>query len=299
MLVQSVGEKLRQARVRKGLQVSDLELLTGIDSHCILIMELDQCHLLPEDKRRSYVTMFAETVGLDVDIILEQWDAEQSGISNLPYNHLANDTDIEESNLFTGSVRPSRRQRRQPKKSSKGLVLLLAVASLLVLLFGAYRFWPTIKTYWQPSAKPKVTQVTKPGSSPKIQEVTEPAPLVDDKPKATIALEGEGNHVIATVTTSHMPVTVSFALEEADSSWVALTNSDLGEAGVLLNPSQSTYETALWEGTTTALISLGVSQGLTVKVNDVPLDLAPFTTGDVLYITLVLSSDANAHQDNQ
>lgn len=288
MLVQTVGEKLRQARVRKGLQVSDLELLTGLDSHLILIMELDQFDLLPEENYRSYLATFAEAVGLNAEAMLKQSDAERFEKPSFSYDH-ANDSDVEESNLFTDSVRASRRQRQQHRRSAKGFVWLLLFLALSAVLFLAYRFLPTALAHWQQSSQPQVEKVAKPKeetSQPVEQEVKPEEPA-----KATISVEGEGNYLTARVQTNHYPVTVDFALDGAESSWVALTNSDLGEAGILLDVSTQSYQTRLWDGTSTALISLGVSRGVTVKINDVPLDLSLLATGDLAYITLVLVAD--------
>lgn len=295
MVVQSVGDKLRQARVRKGLQVSEIEALTGIESHLLLAMELDQFSLLPEDKSDLYLENFAKAVGLNATEMLAQCEVERTNKPQMTYDY-TNDSDIEESNLFIGSTRVSRLDRRRPKKSSGFVKMLLSLAILAGLIFLAYRYYPTISAYVSNTFFPKSSpKAVKKDVSDKVEEVTPVVEeVVEEKPKTSIVVEGGGNHLTARITTSESPVRVSFSLDGAESSWVGLTSSDLGELGTLLDANQPSFQTSLFEGTTEAVMSFGISKGVTVMINDVPLDLSLFETDALSSVTLIISPEAVA-----
>lgn len=289
MVVQSVGDKLRQARVRKGLQILDIEQLTGIDSHLILVLELDQFTLLSDEDCRSYLTTFSETVGLAANDIIMDYESQKNQKPSFNYDY-SNDCDIAESNLFTGSVRQSRTQKHHSKKMSKRPILIgLAFLTFLGMLWFIYPYLklPIIDIASKNDSTPKVND------SKKVEEkvdkkVDEKKEDVVTEPSTMITVEQSEGYLTATVQTQSTPVSVSFELESAESSWVALTNSNLGEGGILLDQVTKTYKTDLYDDTSNTWMTLGIVDGLSIKINDVKLDLSPFETASPTYVSLII-----------
>ncbi|EIQ82975.1 UNVERIFIED_CONTAM: helix-turn-helix domain-containing protein [Streptococcus canis] len=61
----SLGEVLRESRVGKNITLDDIESKTGISSHYLLAMELDQFKIIPEEKFDQFLKEYADIVELD------------------------------------------------------------------------------------------------------------------------------------------------------------------------------------------------------------------------------------------
>ncbi|MGT2887848.1 helix-turn-helix domain-containing protein [Streptococcus didelphis] len=67
----TLGELLRETRVSKNITLDEIENSTGISSHYLLAMELDQFRIIPEEKLDSYLKQYADMVFLDYPMVKE------------------------------------------------------------------------------------------------------------------------------------------------------------------------------------------------------------------------------------
>ena len=81
-------------------------------------------------------------------------------------------------------------------------------------------------------------------------------------------------------------VEISISLAGAESSWVSVTNSEAGDGGTLLTSNDNSLTTKLLSGTTSSVITLGVTAGVTVTINGQAVDLSNLASTSVSYITL-------------
>lgn len=74
----SLGELLRETRVGKNITLDEIEAKTGISSHYLLAMELDQFKIIPEEKFGHFLKQYADIVGLDFDSLKRLYQLQVS-----------------------------------------------------------------------------------------------------------------------------------------------------------------------------------------------------------------------------
>ncbi|WP_159560134.1 helix-turn-helix domain-containing protein [Streptococcus halichoeri] len=65
----SLGDLLRETRVSKQITLDDLERKTGISSHYLLAMELNQFKIIPTNDIDYFLRVYGQEVGLDFDLL--------------------------------------------------------------------------------------------------------------------------------------------------------------------------------------------------------------------------------------
>ena len=121
-----IGETLRDARMRQGVDVSEVELSTKIRAKYIRALENEEWGLLPGPTFvKTFLRTYAEFLGLDAPLLVEDYKQQYEGYSDFD---------------LVGITPPSRpRERRPPRRHgpSRGLILglvLLGIVALLVVL---------------------------------------------------------------------------------------------------------------------------------------------------------------------
>ena len=131
-----IGDTLREARMRQGLDIADVEDRTKIRAKYLRALENEEWGLLPGHTFvKTFLRTYAEQVGLDAHLLVEEYRL----------NHEAEEPDIQPIASTPAARRDARtRDRRRgpaPSPPRRGAVVALAavalVAFLLVLgLFG-------------------------------------------------------------------------------------------------------------------------------------------------------------------
>lgn len=131
-----IGEKLREARMRQGLDIADVEERTKIRAKYLRALENEEWSLLPGHTFvKTFLRTYAEQVGIDPHMLVEEYRV----------GHEGEEVDVAPIASKPASRRdPRTRDRRRgsaPGPPGRGVVLALAaavvVAFLLVLgLFG-------------------------------------------------------------------------------------------------------------------------------------------------------------------
>ncbi len=77
--VQTLGEKMRRARKRKGIDLVEAELATKIRAKYLEALESGDFELLPNDVYvKGFLTVYAQYLGLDPNKVEELYDMEKS-----------------------------------------------------------------------------------------------------------------------------------------------------------------------------------------------------------------------------
>lgn len=126
-----IGQKLKAARIEKGLTIDDLQQKTKIQKRYLIAIEEGQFDQLPGDFYvRAFVKQYSEEVGLDSNELLNEYDASlQSDKATIVENESANN-----------QTRKSRdeedpRMEMIKKYLPQGIVILLVVV-ILGAIFG-------------------------------------------------------------------------------------------------------------------------------------------------------------------
>lgn len=340
MSEKSLGEVLRESRVGKNITLDDIESKTGISSHYLLAMELDQFKIIPEEKFDQYLKDYADIVELDfitlkrryhyqvnakkksdtksvTEIVEEKLSQkrlrEKMATGGMPYPHYTSTppkktqetlvipvktVGLDSKTLVKAAI-PAASQfknddRLVPKKanvsrsrrydngdrSKKSIVPafilgLVALAIIGVIFFGVWK-------QFEKGQRAKEAEVTLLEASKKSKAASKES---SSEPQTQITTEGADNYLVATVTKSKETVDITVSLTDAESSWISLTNSEIGESGTTLTQESPTYTTTLPADVTESLLTLGITKGVSVTVDEQPLDLSALTSTDLSYIT--------------
>src|SRR5205085_2564409 len=75
--MQAIGERLREARMRQGLDVTEVEVATKIRAKYLRALENDEFSMLPgKTYAKSFLRTYAEYLGLDAHLLVEEYRAQ-------------------------------------------------------------------------------------------------------------------------------------------------------------------------------------------------------------------------------
>jgi cytoskeletal protein RodZ len=126
--MQAIGERLREARMRQGLDLTEVEVATKIRAKYLRALENDEFSMLPGSTYvKSFLRTYAEYLGLDAQLLVEEFRAqhEPRGEGEMP------------SFAPPGRARPPRERRGGGGGMAIGPGVLAVAAVLLVLLLLA------------------------------------------------------------------------------------------------------------------------------------------------------------------
>lgn len=298
----TVGDLLREARNKKGLALQNIERSTGIATHNLLAIELDQFSLIETDKLESYLQTYAKEVEVPYASLMaasgfpnfaeptpapvQETVAPVAPIS-VEKQVKANFETIVKNNPAPQSTpanlrRTDGRSGKSGKEKSGGFFKL--VVSLLLtaaVLFAGYTLYKqyfannlTKKDVSESSTSASESSSSSTPASSSTTASSSSAPASDTK----LAVTGGGDYLEVKAITSTKPVKVELSLSGAEKSWVSMVNSDLGEVGTMLNSEQPKLTATMFDGVTQGILYLGVTKGVTVKINDQTLDMSSLTS---------------------
>ncbi|MCU9533840.1 helix-turn-helix domain-containing protein [Streptococcus sp. CSL10205-OR2] len=188
----------------------------------------------------------------------------------------------------------SKNQREAKKQSGSFLpIVLLSLLAIGIVVFIGYFVINQVHIPFLSTDNNPSTSVSETSSSETI-ETNEQATTTEASNEPTnsstqtnLVVTGGGDSLSVNVTNGTRPVEVVISLDGVESSWVSLTNSSLGEGGILLDAQNTSYTTTLTEGATSAELTLGISRGVRVTVNGEQLDTS-LLEGSPSYITFTI-----------
>ena len=269
MRQKSIGEVLREARESRGWTFADIQRMTKIQARLVQALEYNDFEAIPDpDYTRSFLQRYAEVLDLDASVILHAYDSK----SLVVYYEAGEESD---ANIDLRRNVKSKKAR----KSYLPLIYLL-LAAIFILIFVAYIVSQRIQNQaiTPPSTSYSVVSSTSDSSS--MAQTTETAPSStssssSEPSTAELTTSGGGSNLEVMVTGASKPVEVELSVTTA-TSWVSLSDTDLA-GGATLSPENTTVTVTVPETVTNTTLTLGVVEGVTVRVAGQDLDLSALT----------------------
>ncbi|MCY7186017.1 helix-turn-helix domain-containing protein [Streptococcus gallolyticus] len=311
MREQTIGEILREARVAKHLTLEEVEEKTAIPSPHLLALELEQFKLIPKDKIETYLQQYSEAVELDTADLLEKYheqevdssDEEQEehvvestttnteSIVKTPQDETISIAKSASDDSFIIGSRSSRYKGKEKTNSYLPIVMLCLVA-LGILAFVSFVTWNQLQSdsnnaSTSYSVVHSSSSTTTDSTSSESSSSTSESSSSEEDTSLKMSTEGSGNSLTVNLSNVTDSLTVEISLSGADSSWVSVTNSESNDSGTLLSSTGTTSYTAILpSGTTSSLITLGVTEGVTVTIDGQEVDTSALTSTTLSYITI-------------
>ncbi len=269
MRQKSIGEVLREARESRGWTFADIQRMTKIQARLVQALEYNDFEAIPDpDYTRSFLQRYAEVLDLDASVILHAYDSK----SLVVYYETGEEAD---ANMDL-------RRNVKPKKARKSYLPLiyLLLAAIFILIFVAYIVSQRIQNQAITPPSTSYSVVTSTSDSSSMAQTTETAPSSTSSSSsapstAELRTSGGGSNLEVTVTGASKPVEVELSVTTA-TSWVSLSDTDLA-GGATLSPENTTVTATIPETVTNTTLTLGVVEGVTVRVAGQELDLSALT----------------------
>lgn len=302
MREQTIGEILREARVAKHLTLEDVEEKAAIPSPHLLALELEQFKLIPKDKVETYLQQYGEAVELDTADLLEKYHEQEVGSSDEEQEeHVVESTtniesivktpqdetisiakSVSDDSIIIGSR--SSRYKGKEKTNSYLPIVMLCLVALGILAFVSFVTWNQLQSDSKNASTSysvvhsSSATTTDSTSSESASSTSESSSSKEDT-SLKMSTEGSGNSLTVNLSNVTDSLTVEISLSGANSSWVSVTNSESNDSGTLLSSTGTTsYTAVLPSGTTSSLITLGVTEGVTVTIDGQEVDTSALTS---------------------
>ena len=116
-----IGNSLREARLRQGLEIPRIEAETKIRGKYLRALEEEQFEVLPGDTYvKGFLRTYADYLGLDGQLYLDEYSSRFAASEEIPFAQ-------------STSTQPRRRQRRR-MEANLVVVALAAIVAITVLV---------------------------------------------------------------------------------------------------------------------------------------------------------------------
>jgi len=267
-----IGDILREAREEQGLSLDDIQETTKIQKRYLVAIEQDAFHALPgRFYARAFIKEYAQAVGLDPTVILEDFD----------------ESTIEEEKEETVQYTRFDRSKRTEEKNSSILSFLptvIVVILVIGIIFVAYTLLQKSSTndgdVETPQENDEIIREKNDSQQPNSDEADENEGAEDEEDEAPDEEEdetdtnrfeveevGEENSPLSTLTYYYSGDEIILALEPTGDTYVQILNGN----------EQVLFEESLTEGTEVedidltgeerVYLNIGNAPGLTVTLN--------------------------------
>lgn len=279
MAFETIGEKLRQARLNKKISLDELQQITKIQKRYLEAIDNDDFDQLPgKFYVRAFIRQYAEAVGEDGEHLVDVFDGKRK---------LSAGTIVErpEPETVNGSRKAMHQEESHPSKFWTSLpVILLGLVALAIIVVVGYMTWQDRQA--DPIIGGSASSVTVDGSveqtasstkestqaSSTVESTTEST--VEEKKMAITAGQDTGSAIAVSITDATKPVTLEFTAVNRVWIGVMVDNAYVYQGTLAANETQSTQ---LPETATNATITLGAASNATIKANG---EVVPVNPGE-------------------
>ncbi|MGM0276357.1 helix-turn-helix domain-containing protein [Enterococcus sp. AZ080] len=283
MAFETIGEKLRQARLNKKISLDELQQMTKIQKRYLESIDQNEFDQLPgKFYVRAFIRQYAEAVGEDGDYLVDVFDGKKSFADEIIKKR-------PEPETVSGSRKAMHEEEKNLTKFWTSLpVILLGLVAVAIITVVAYMSWqdrqsePIIGgTASTVSVDGSITEEEPESSESTVESTVESTTKSTEEEKKMIITPGQdtGSALSIEVKDAKKPITLEFTASERVWIGVQLNNTfDYHYQETLV--ANDTKTTELPENTTNAMITLGAASNATVKLNgeELPINAGPNNT---------------------
>lgn len=284
-----IGQKLRTARIEKGYTLDDLQQITKIQKRYLIAIEEGNFDALPGDFYvRAFIKQYADTVGIDSDALLTQF--QQDIPDTQPQEYVEQSVESQSRKTRAVADKPVNKLRRYLPQIVIAVVAVLIIAVAYVVTFKSSQAdkqaIPDTASSVTVSSKKK-TSTSKQASS-KSSSTADKSKSASRKKqsssskqasnKLSVAVAAEANAAQA-VTVKNWPTTANTITVGASKSaaWVeVLINGTATWQGTLAAGADHTVD--LPAGTKSFAVKSGNATATTIKLNKTNVDISNGTS---------------------
>ena len=279
------GENLREARVKKGLSLYDVESKSGIEAQYLLAIEMDQLKVLPKEIQKKAFSQYAKLVDLDAEhLYQEQQLLTKQVMETTLVEQVESDRDIEAKKILS---RFSKHKREEKRKSAYVPLIILSTISLIIILSVGYIIYRHVSN--QP-------QVINSASFSTVDHVSDSQADSLSHSVSEVSVSGvnvtrtvQGQVMSLELSNTDQPVKLVISLKENNSeTWYSVADRKNGIGQLLSKNGQQSFEVVLDKDTRSSLITLAHSSQVTLAINGEPLDLSELRDHALSYITVTV-----------
>ncbi|WP_125709444.1 helix-turn-helix domain-containing protein [Lacticaseibacillus porcinae] len=289
-----IGQKLRTARIEKGYTLDDLQQITKIQKRYLIAIEEGNFDALPGDFYvRAFIKQYADTVGIDSDALLTQF--QQDIPDTQPQEYVEQSVESQSRKTRAVADKPVNKLRRYLPQIVIAVIAVLIIGVAYVVTFKSSQSnkqaIPDTASSVTVSSKKKSSSVKKSSSkSSSASEKSSSDKSTSSSKKAkksssskasdklSVAVAAEANSAQA-VTVKNWPTTANTITVGASKSaaWVeVLINGTASWQGTLSAGAEHTVD--LPAGTTSFAVKSGNATTTTIKLNKTNVDISNGTS---------------------
>ena len=272
-----IGQKLRNARIKKGYTIDDLQQITKIQKRYLIAIEEGQFDHLPGDFYvRAFIKQYSDAVGISSDDLLEEYK------SDIPNAQPTQETAPEET-----KTRSIKEESNSFFSNLGNYIPQIVVGIIVVVIIGVIAFGMTHRNQSSSSVtipKDNTEQTTK-----KAKKTTKKkaAKKTETKSKETAVKESdtEGTYTITNAPSDGLKVVVEGSNGQA---WIQFKEGDNTTWQQALSADEK-KETTVPSDTTTFTIQTGNVNNTKVTIDGKDVDLSKSQSGDTIVKTLTFN----------
>jgi len=274
-----IGQKLRNARIKKGYTIDDLQQITKIQKRYLIAIEEGQFDHLPGDFYvRAFIKQYSDAVGISSDDLLEEYKAD-----------IPNSQPTQESTPEETKTRTIKEESNSFFSNLGNYIPQIVVGIVVIVIIGVIAFGMVHRNQNASSVtipKDNTTQTTK-KSTKKTPAKKAPAKKAEAKTKELTVKESstEGTYTITNAPTDGVKVDVEGSGGQA---WIQFKEG-----------SNTTWQQALSSGekksttvpsdTTTFTVQTGNVTNTKVTIDGKAVDLSKSQSGSTIVKTLTFN----------
>ncbi|WEV45140.1 helix-turn-helix domain-containing protein [Streptococcaceae bacterium ESL0687] len=292
MKAKTAGEFLAYKRQEKGWTIDEAVETTRIKKKYILALEADDYSVIPGSFYvRAYIKQYSDRLGIDYGPLINYYESGQKIGEEESLDSYTDDFKASLADFELGEREQERERRGFLEGVKARLPLILLSGAALLILVGVFLVVFLNRPKTLISTDEKISQTSSQTSqssqasaqSSESKEVTSSSSESQSTSKdkevektEKIKVSGSGASLSAEITGATSPLTIELSVADGVTSWISVTNSDLA-SGLVLSPDNKSTQTKLVDKAANSLITLGVVQGVTIKINGQTLDLSALT----------------------
>lgn len=260
-----IGNKLRQARQAKGYTLDDLQQITKIQKRYLIAIEDEKFDELPGDFYvRAFVKQYANTVGLDGDELLKEYDDDLPKAKTSEYSdHIAQAVETRASQRKTISNSVNHSKRYLPT---------VIIACVIILVLAAIWITAIARSHRDSSTRIDSSSVSVSGESRKASSSSKKTSSKATS-KNTIKLkQTTRSDTSVTYTADKLTADTNLVINPTQRAWMQVRANNSSD---LLNKTlaaKAKTTVKISKDTTSLVITVGNARATTLKIGNQKID---------------------------